>query len=68
MENAKPNELSEFMWRRALEECPTWAIAVPVLFAFMVLALIVMFRDDKKLMTGGNPGRMSLDVPPAAGM
>jgi len=41
--------LSEFLWRRSLEDCPTWAIAVPVLFAFMVLGLIVMFRDEKKL-------------------
>jgi hypothetical protein len=50
MENMKPNETTEFLWRRSLEECPTWAIGVPVLFAFLVLALIVMFREDKKLL------------------
>src|SRR5207253_3243167 len=49
MENMK-NETAEFLWRRSLEECPTWSIGVPVLFAFLALALIVLFREDKKLL------------------
>ncbi|MSQ93444.1 MAG: VWA domain-containing protein [Gemmataceae bacterium] len=50
------NETSEFLWRRLSEDCPTWAIGVPVLFAFLVLALIVIFRPDKKLMTAAIGG------------
>ena len=49
MENMKPNETAEFMWRRLTEECPVWAIGVPVVFAFIVVALIVFFRQEKKL-------------------
>jgi hypothetical protein len=44
------NMQSNFVWRRLLEECPTWAIGVPVLFAFLVVGLIVLFRDEKKLL------------------
>jgi hypothetical protein len=49
MENMQPQDTTEFMWRRMTEECPNWAVGVPVLFAFLVVALIVIFRQDKKL-------------------
>ena len=32
------------VFRRAAEECPVWAIFVPVLFAFLVVGLIAFFR------------------------
>lgn len=50
-ENLQGPGTSEFVWKRLSEECPTWAIGVPVLFAFLVLALIVIFRQDRKLLT-----------------
>src|SRR4051794_4903208 len=49
MEPLKDNETVEFLWRRLTEECPTWAIGVPVLFAFLVVGLIVWFRQEHKL-------------------
>jgi hypothetical protein len=49
MENGNPNETTEFLWRRLSEECPTWAVGVPVLFALLVVGLIVLFRQEHKL-------------------
>lgn len=46
----KPNESTEFLWRRLNEDCPVWAIGVPVLFALLVVGLIVYFRPDRKLL------------------
>ncbi len=43
-------EVVEFVWRRLGEECPWYAIGVPVLFAFMVVGLIVLFIQDRKLL------------------
>jgi hypothetical protein len=48
-ENMQPNETVEFLWRRMTQECPEWAIFVPVLFGFLVVGLIVMFREERKL-------------------
>jgi hypothetical protein len=45
MENARP-EITEFQWRRLVEECPTWAIGVPVVFAFLVVAIIFLYRQE----------------------
>lgn len=50
MDNLQLQDTSEFMWRRLSEECPQWAVGVPVLFAFLVVALIVIFRQEKKLL------------------
>ncbi|MBI2804842.1 MAG: hypothetical protein HYX68_07670 [Planctomycetes bacterium] len=51
-ENIQPdNTVSQFLFRRMAEECPTWAIFVPVLFAFIVVGLIVIFRQEKKLLS-----------------
>ena len=44
-------EVVEFVWRRLSEPCPEWAIGVPVLFAFLVVALIVLFKPERKLLT-----------------
>src|ERR1019366_9374400 len=49
MDNMNPNETAEFLWRRLSEECPSWAIGVPVLFGLIVVALIVYFRSERKL-------------------
>jgi hypothetical protein len=51
MDNLQLQDTSEFMWRRLSEECPPWAVGVPVLFAFLVVALIVIFRQERKLMS-----------------
>ena len=48
-ENLNPNESTVFMWRRLSEECPQWAVLVPVLFALAVVGLIVYFRPAHKL-------------------
>ncbi len=50
LDNLKPNEATEFLWRRLSEDCPVWAIGVPVLFALLVVALIVYFRPERKLL------------------
>jgi len=50
-ENIPQNETIEFVWRRFTQDCPEWAIFVPVLFALLVVGLIVMFRQDRKLLT-----------------
>ena len=47
----KPNESTEFLWRRLSDDCPAWAVGVPVLFALCVVGLIVYFRNDRKLLT-----------------
>lgn len=44
-----PIETKEFLLRRMTEDCPAWAIGVPILFAFLTVALIVLFRPEKKL-------------------
>src|SRR6266581_3500106 len=49
MEN-QPQDTVKFLFRRLSEECPSWAVGAPVLFAFLVVALIVMFRQEKKLL------------------
>ena len=49
-ENLKPGQEVEFVWRRLFEECPPWAVGVPVLFAFLVVALIVYFREERKML------------------
>jgi hypothetical protein len=49
MDDLKPNETAEFLWRRLAEECPMWAIGVPVLFGVIVVALIAWFRPEKRL-------------------
>src|ERR1017187_773770 len=46
----KPNESTEFLWRRLSEDCPIWAVFVPVLFALAVVGLIVYFRPERKLL------------------
>jgi hypothetical protein len=51
MENMQPQDTTEFLFRRLHEDCPPWAVGVPLLFAFLVVALIVLFRQDKKLLT-----------------
>lgn len=43
-------EKVDFLFRRIHEECPIWAIGVPIVFALIVLALVVIFRPDKKLL------------------
>jgi hypothetical protein len=48
-DNLNPNEATEFLWRRLSEDCPVWAIGVPVLFALAVVGLIVYFRPERKL-------------------
>ena len=53
MDPLKPNETKEFLWRRLTEECPTWAIVVPVVFAFLVVGLIVLFRQKRRLLAAG---------------
>src|SRR5262249_41545679 len=45
MENARP-EITEFQWRRLTDDCPTWAIGVPVVFAFLVVAIIFLYRQE----------------------
>lgn len=50
-ENLQENITEEFLWQRFAQDCPTWAIGVPVLFAFFVVALIVIFRQERKLMS-----------------
>src|ERR1051325_480075 len=44
-------EVVEFVCRGLREPCPEWAIGVPVLFAFLVVALIVLFKPERKLLT-----------------
>ena len=36
---------TDFVWRRMLDAPPTWALWLPVGFAFLVLALLALFRD-----------------------
>lgn len=48
----KANEAPEFLMRRLTEDCPFWAIGIPVLFALAVLGLIVFFRPQHKLIAG----------------
>jgi hypothetical protein len=36
---------AEFLWRRFLEAPPTWALWFPVGFAFLIIALLALFRD-----------------------
>jgi hypothetical protein len=45
MENARP-EATEFMLRRLSEDCPGWAIGVPVVFAFLVIAIVFLYRQE----------------------
>ncbi len=49
MDNMQPNEKIDFLFRRLSDECPWWAIGVPVVFAFLVVLLVVIFRPEKKL-------------------
>jgi hypothetical protein len=39
------------LWRRLSEDCPIWAIFIPVLFALLVVGLIVYFRPERKLLS-----------------
>ena len=41
----------EFLWKRLADDCPLWAIIIPVLFALFVVGLIVLFRPEGKLLT-----------------
>ncbi len=50
-ENLQDNELVEFLWQRMSQDCPLWAITVPVLFAFFVVGLIVVFRQERKALS-----------------
>jgi hypothetical protein len=38
-----------FQYKRLFEETPIWAVAAPVLFAFMTVGLIVYFRPERKM-------------------
>jgi hypothetical protein len=55
---------SEFLFRRLLDPPPSWAIALPVLFAFGVLGLIVLFRRENRwagmLVAGAVVGAVSI--------
>lgn len=50
-ENLQDNVTEEFLWQRLSQDCPAWAITVPVLFAFFVVALIVFFRQERKMLS-----------------
>ena len=69
-ENMKAGESVEFLWRRLTEECPNWAIFVPVLFAFIVVGLVAFLRPERKLMAllvvGAAVGAISLVYLPLA--
>ncbi|MBI1831552.1 MAG: hypothetical protein HYR84_08895 [Planctomycetes bacterium] len=64
MDKMHPQDATEFMFRRLSEDCSPWAIGVPVLFAFLVVALITFFKEERKLLTaaigGGIVGVISL--------
>src|SRR5262249_27530521 len=42
------NLSKDFVWRRMLENFGDWAIALPVLLAFVVLGLMVLFRKERR--------------------
>ncbi len=66
--NIQPTDT--FLWQRLSEECPIWAIFVPVLFGFFVVLLIVLFRQERKLLSavvgGGIVGVLTIIYLPIA--
>ncbi|MBI3411721.1 MAG: hypothetical protein HY040_25605 [Planctomycetes bacterium] len=42
------NLSKDFLWRRLLESYSDWVIALPVLLAFVVLGLMVLFRKERR--------------------
>ncbi|MSU76991.1 MAG: hypothetical protein EXS16_02735 [Gemmataceae bacterium] len=67
-ENIQPT--NTFLWQRLSEECPIWAIFVPVMFGFVVVSLIVFFRQERKwlaaIIGGGIVGALTLIYLPIA--
>ena len=41
------DQKSEFLWRRLLDAPPGWVIALPVIFAFVVVFLMWAFRRER---------------------
>src|SRR5690242_5008322 len=58
MDPLQPQDTTEFLLRRVPwgsnpgEDCPMWAVLVPVVFALLVVGLIVILRPDKKILSG----------------
>jgi hypothetical protein len=49
MDFGQLDQNAEFLWRRLLDECPLWAVAVPILFALFVVALVAHFRRERRV-------------------